>query len=269
MNIVIPMAGEGKRFLDKGYTTHKPAIMTFERRTGKRLPMVVCAALDLPGIKEDGSNVIFIDRDFHKRDGVESVIISEFRKACFITTDYLTEGQACTCLLAKDKLNNQEELLIAGCDNGMILDENKFNSEKETADCLIFTYRNNESVLDKPDAYGWVRTDCQNNVTGLSIKKAISDNPMLDHAVVATFWFKKGEIFVMAAEKMIAEGDRVNGEFYVDQVMKHVLELGYIVKVFEIERYIGWGTPKDYEQYMMTIEYWNRFVKDERCLIRK
>lgn len=263
MNIIIPMAGEGKRFADEGYKISKPAIPTIDRRTGEEKPMVACAVLDLPGVERDGSNVIFIDRDFHKTNGVENVILGEFPKARFITIDHLTEGQACTCLLSKDQINNDEELLIAGCDNGMVYNEEKFEKARKECDCLVFTYRNNESVLANPNAYGWMIIDENDNVTGTSIKKAISDNPMNDHAVVATFWFRKGSIFVEATEKMIAENDRINNEFYVDQVAKHVLDLGYTAKVFEIDRYIGWGTPRDYENYTQTIRYWEKFIKDE------
>lgn len=268
MNIVIPMAGEGRRFSEQGYSIHKPAIPTIDRRTGRKIPMVVCAVLDLPGVKSNGENVIFIDRDFHKADGVEAAIAMEFPKSRFITVDKLTEGQACTCLLAKAMIDNGEELLIAGCDNGMVMDEALFEREKQDADCLVFTYRNNEAVIANPDAYGWMLTDSENTITGVSIKKAVSDNPMNDHAVVATFWFKNGHIFVQSAEKMIAENDRVNGEFYVDEVVKHVLDLGYKAKAFELERYIGWGTPKDYEEYMETIQYWDRFIHDGRCQIQ-
>lgn len=264
INIIIPMAGEGKRFADEGYKTHKPAIPTIDRRTGKELPMVVCATLDLPDVQADGGNVTFIDRGFHKKDGVEDLIRKEFPKADFITIDKLTEGQACTCLLAKEKINNEQELLIAGCDNGMIFDTAQFEKEKEDVDCIVFTYRHSETVLANPNAYGWMKVDRDNNITGLSIKKAISDNPMNDHAVVATFWFRRGDIFVETAEKMIEKNDRINNEFYVDEVVKHVLDSGYKAKVFEIQRYIGWGTPKDYEEYMKTIHYWKMFVNDER-----
>lgn len=266
MNIIIPMAGAGKRFADEGYTISKPAIPTIDRITGKELPMVVCAVKDLPGVEKDGSNVTFIDRAFHKTDGVEEAILEHYPKASFITVENLTEGQACTCLLAKDKINNDEELLIAGCDNGMVFNAEKFEQEKKKADCLVFTYRHNEAVLEKPNAYGWMRIDSDNNIAGTSIKKAISDNPMEDHAVVATFWFKHGADFVKAAEKMISENDRINNEFYVDQVAKHILDLGLKARVFEIDRYICWGTPKDYEEYQATIRYWNKFVNSKYFL---
>jgi len=266
MNIIIPMAGAGQRFADEGYTTHKPAIPTTYRKTGEVLPMVVCAVKDLPCVEPDGSNVFFIDRTFHKADGVEETIKEHYPKASFITIENLTEGQACTCLLAKEYIDNDEPLLIAGCDNGMVLDKNSFLQMTGKCDVLAFTYRNNPAVLVNPNAYGWLRVDTMQRITSLSIKKAISPTPMNDHAIVATFWFKHGKQFVQATEKMIIENDRINNEFYVDQVMKHCIELGMDARVFEIDRYIGWGTPKDYENYEKSYAYWTRFVNSDAFL---
>lgn len=67
MNILIPMAGAGSRFSEAGYTVSKPAIPTYDKRTGQKLPIVVCATLDLPGIEKDGLNVIYVDRESHKQ----------------------------------------------------------------------------------------------------------------------------------------------------------------------------------------------------------
>lgn len=253
--ILIPMAGAGQRFADAGYRVHKPAIMTVDRKTGQEKPMVVCATTDLPGVAPDGSNVIYVDRTFHKTDGVEDAIRTCYPKASFITVDHLTQGQACTCLLAENDLDPEAPLLIAGCDNGMDIDQNAFRALTKECDCIVFTYRHNEAVLANPDAYGWMIADEDGNITDTSIKKAISDTPMEDPAVVATFWFRKAGIFLEAAKKMITEDDRVNGEFYVDQVAKHVLDLGYRAKIFDIDRYVGWGTPVDYEGYQKTWIY--------------
>ena len=57
MNIIIPMAGAGQRFADEGYKISKPAIPTTDRRTGKEIPMVVCATKDLPYVQKDGTFV--------------------------------------------------------------------------------------------------------------------------------------------------------------------------------------------------------------------
>lgn len=259
VNVLIPMAGAGKRFADAGYSISKPSIPTYDRRSGELIPMVVCATKDLPAVSPDGSNVIYVARDFHKSQGVEDDIKMFYPRASFISVDHLTEGQACTCLLANDYINNDSELLIAGCDNGMEYNSELYEKTKKTADMLVFTYRHNEAVLENPNAYGWMIVGDNNEIVDVSIKKSISENPMNDHAVVATFWFRKGSIFVEAANKMIKENDRINGEFYVDQVVKHVIQLGYTAKVFEIDRYICWGTPREYEQYQNTFEYWKRF----------
>ncbi len=262
--ILIPMAGAGQRFADAGYKVHKPAIMTIDRQTGEEKPMVVCATKDLPGVADDGSNVIYVDRTFHKTDGVEAAIMQYYPKASFITIDHLTQGQACTCMLAEDMLNPEEPLLIAGCDNGMDIDKKAFEALTKECDCIVFTYRHNEAVLANPNAYGWMITDENGNITGTSIKKAISDTPMEDPAVVATFWFKEAKVFLDATKKMIAENDRINNEFYVDQTVKHVLDLGYKAKIFDIDRYVGWGTPADYEGYQKTYQYFKEFVELQR-----
>jgi NDP-sugar pyrophosphorylase family protein len=263
--VLIPMAGAGQRFAEAGYRVHKPAIMTFDRFTGEEKPMVVCATGDLPGVAEDGSNVIYVDRTFHRQDGVEDRIRDYYPQARFITIDHLTEGQACTCMLAEGILNPEEPLLIAGCDNGMDIDVTAFEELTKDCDCIVFTYRHNEAVLANPNAYGWMITDGENTITGTSIKKAISDTPMEDPAVVATFWFRRADIFLKATKKMIEENDRINGEFYVDQTVKHVLDLGYRAKIFDIDRYVGWGTPADYEGYQNTYTYFREFLKKEKC----
>lgn len=264
--VLIPMAGAGQRFAKAGYKVHKPAIMTIDRHDGEEKPMVVCATNDLPGVAADGSNVIYVDRTFHKEDGVEDAIRQYYAKAQFITVDHLTQGQACTCMLAEKYLDPEEPLLIAGCDNGMDIDAEAFHRLTKDCDCIVFTYRRNEAVIDNPNAYGWMIADEQGNITGTSIKKAVSDTPTEDPAVVATFWFRKAGIFLEATAKMIREDDRINGEFYVDQTIKHVLDLQYRAKIFDIDRYVGWGTPADYENYQKTYTYFKDFLKRENMI---
>ncbi len=262
MNILMPMAGAGSRFIEAGYKTHKPIIPTTYWKNGQQYPMVVCALYDLPDYQN--SNLIIIGRDFHVKDNVDKTINSYFPNSTFMHIKDLTEGQASTCLLAESLINNKDELLIAGCDNGMIYNQDNFLKAKESADVLVFTHRNHELVLKNPSAYGWCVVDDNDFITSMSVKKQISDTPLNDHAVVATFWFKKGSIFVEAAHKMIKENDRINNEFYVDKVITHVLDLGYTAKVFQVDKYLCWGTPNDYENYENTLKYWHNFqLKDK------
>ena len=101
MKILIPMAGAGSRFAEAGYKISKPAIPTYDKKTGEKIPMVVCAAKDLPGVAEYGSNIVFVLRNFHRTDGTEGAIRGYFPQANFIEVEELTEGQACTCMVAE------------------------------------------------------------------------------------------------------------------------------------------------------------------------
>ena len=267
MNILIPMAGEGARFRDNGYDVPKPLIPTFDRFTKKDQPMIISAVNCLPDA--DRSNLIFVDRTFHKEQGIENTILSNWPGSKFITLDKVTEGQACSCLTAEQFVDNDEELLIGACDCGIDIDLKKFNELRETCDCVVFTFKNNDSVCIKPDAYGWMKVDDLDNIIGVSIKKAISDHPEQDNAVTAVFWFKHGRDFVSSAKEMISENDRINGEFYVDQVIKYVINKGLKTKAFVVDKYFCWGTPKDYEDYQSTVHYWESFLNTYKSLYNK
>jgi dTDP-glucose pyrophosphorylase len=245
---LIPMAGEGSRFKNEGYTTPKPLIEV----DGK--PMVINAANSLP----KGEKYIFICRENKDKKEIEKIINNNLENTQYIYIDKLTEGQASTCLLAKEYINNDEELMVAASDNGMVWNQEKFERLKKEVDCLVWSFRSNQTVVEKPEAYGWCKVDGDNNVIEVSVKKKISNDPINDHAVVGGFWFKNGSILVEAIEKMIKENRRVNGEFYVDEAINDVLDLGYKVKVMEADKYICWGTPNDLKTY----NYWKEFFNE-------
>ena len=246
MTILIPMAGRGERFSKKGYTTPKPLI-----KIGG-VPMVIKAVNNLPL----GDDYVFIVLEEHiKSYSVDKHIEHYIPNASIIPLREVTEGQASTCLLGIAEVEPKNELLIGACDNGMIYDQELFDRIKKESDVIVFTFRNNITVVEKPNQYGWVKADQAGKVIEVSVKKAISNNPMRDHAIVGAFWFREAAFFKASAEKMITENRRINNEFYVDECINDALQLGYRVAIFEIDKYICWGTPDDLETY----QYWESF----------
>ncbi|WP_317898635.1 sugar phosphate nucleotidyltransferase [Aurantibacillus circumpalustris] len=247
MRTLIPMAGAGSRFTEAGYTIPKPLLPILGE------PMVINATKALP----ESDNYTFIVRDFQISEyQIDQHLKKYYPNADVIVLDHLTEGQAVTCLKAKEVFRADEELLIGASDNGMIYDLKAFEKVKQDADALVFTFRNNPAVDAKPQAYGWVKLKGNSEVVErMSVKVPISSTPQNDHAVVGAFWFKKADYFVKAAEHMIANNRRINNEFYVDECINDLIELGYKVKVFEIDHYVCWGTPVDYQ----TFNYWSNY----------
>jgi dTDP-glucose pyrophosphorylase len=249
------MAGEGQRFKDEGYTTPKPLIDV------NGLPMVVRAAKALP--KAD--KYIFVCRKEHLQQmPLESVLQKHFKNTVIVPVDKLTEGQAITCMLAKDHIPADAALTIGASDNDMTYSSDRIEQLFNDAgvDGWIWTFRNNKAVLQDPQMYGWVRTKEHDVATGVSCKVPISNNPVKDHAVIGTFTFKQAGIFFDAVEAMVKANERINNEFYVDVAVNYAIQAGYNILAAEVEQYVCWGTPKDYEEYNYWLAYFlKRLVK--------
>ena len=114
---------------------------------------------------------------------------------------------------------------------------------------IIWTFRNNTSVLHNPNAYGWVKIDENEKAIKVSCKIPISTNPLSDHAVVGSFSFQKAETFLHCVKTMISKNRRINNEFYLDVAIDESILLGYKVCPFEVRQYVCWGTPQDLEEF--------------------
>lgn len=245
---LIPLAGAGSRFAKVGFTDPKPLIPV----AGK--PMIIQAAGYLPKAVKN----IFVCQEKHLNDyPLENGIRDVYPDSKIVSVNALTEGQACTCELGLENEDENASLLIAACDNGMLWDAKKYLEllNDETVDAIIWSFRNHPSSERNPEMYGWIMTEENNTITGVSVKKAISDDPRRDHAIVGTFYFRKVKFFKEALQRMYENNTRVNGEFYVDSCVNELVDMGLNVKVFEIDHYIGWGTPNDY----LTYKYWQSF----------
>ncbi len=247
---LIPLAGRGSRFVSAGYKDPKPLIEV----SGK--PMIIQAAGSLPR----SQNQIFVTLQDHLNDyPLKEVLLDEYPEAKIVPIKEVTDGQAITCALGLKDVNNHSSLLIAATDNGMIYDQKEYSSlmEDKNVDAVVFTFRHHISSKNNPHMYGWVTIDDNKNATGVSVKNPVSNNPYEDHAIVGTFWFRRVDCFNDALKRLIDKNLTVNGEYYVDSLIGEIIEMGLNVKVFEVNDYICWGTPDDYETFI----YWQSFFE--------
>jgi dTDP-glucose pyrophosphorylase len=250
---LIPLAGKGQRFVDEGYLDPKPLIEV------NGVPMLIAAVSSLP---EADHNVFVCLNEHIDTYELDKKIKRYYKAADIISTESITEGQSSTCMLAEDYIDPDSILTIGSCDNGMLYKEEHFKkiiSDLNT-DAVIWTFRHNPNVLVHPDHWGWVKVNNKGYVEKVSVKIPVSDDPINDHAVVGCFSFKRAKYFFDNARKMISSNRRIKNEFYNDECMNVLIENGLRVKVFEIDKYIGWGTPNDLKTYL----YWQQYFQITR-----
>ncbi len=233
MNILIPMAGEGSRFKKEGYTFPKPLIEV----DGK--PMIQCVVENL----DFDANYIFLVRDEHlSKYNIESVLkfVTNGRYD-IVSVDRLTEGAACTALLAKDLIDSGEELLIANSDQIIEYSKENFNTVRRFTnfDASVFTFR---AVHPK---WSFVKTNSRGVVTEVAEK-----NPISDIATCGIYYYRKGSDFVKYAEEMIEKDIRVNNEFYIAPVYNELILDEKTLVPFFVDEMHGLGTPEDLKKYL-------------------
>jgi NDP-sugar pyrophosphorylase family protein/putative flippase GtrA len=241
--VVIPMAGLGKRFSEAGYKQVKPLIPVSGRA------MVIQATRDLP----DAPVTRFVLReDIDGVDAIQKKLRTSFVGAEIKMLEALTEGQAITCKIGSQDLNPDDPVTFGACDNGMLYDARKLEEiVAEGPDVLVWVVRGHADGRMRPKMFGWVDEISPGVVSGVRVK-AEPDDPATAGMIVGVFTFRHTRNFLRCVDSLVARDGRVNGEFYVDSLLKDAIDMGLKVRVFEIDHYIGWGTPND----LRTYEYW-------------
>jgi len=232
LNIVIPMAGEGSRFSQAGYTFPKPLIEIHQ----KPMIQLIIESLGLKG------KFIFIVRKEHlEKYNLKSLLKILSPNCEIIPIDKLTEGAACTVLLARQNIQNDKPLIIANSDQFIEWNpsETMYNFSTKKIDGGILTF---DAVHPK---WSYAKADENNIVTQVAEKQVISN-----HATVGVYYWKKGKDFVKYAEQMIQKNIRVNNEFYVCPVFNEAIADNKIIKISKVDKMWGLGTPEDLDYFL-------------------
>lgn len=232
MNVLIPMAGAGSRFEQAGYTFPKPLIDV----NGKPMIQKVVENLNI-----DATHIFIVQKEHYEKYSLKHTLNLISPNCKIVQVDGVTEGAACTTLLAKDLINNDEPLVLANSDQYVDWDSNKFmySATADDIDGSILTFNSTHPK------WSYAKLDDNGFVTEVAEKKPISE-----HATVGIYYWKKGSDYVKSAESMISKNIRVNNEFYVCPVYNQAIEAGSKIKTFHIEKMWGLGTPEDLDLFL-------------------
>jgi len=236
MNILIPMAGAGSRFEKAGYTFPKPLIDV----RGK--PMIQWV---VDNLNVEAKYIFIVQKKHFEKYNLKDTINNFCPNNEIVQIDGITEGAACTTLLAKSYIDNDQSLIIANSDQFVEWDSDDFmyNCSASDLDANILAFKSTHPKWSyaKSNEFGYV--------TEVAEKKPISDM-----ATVGIYYWRRGSDYVKHAEQMINKNIRVNNEFYVCPVFNEAIQDGKKIRTYNIEKMWGLGTPEDLEHFLKNYE---------------
>ncbi len=231
MNVLIPMAGAGSRFEKAGFTFPKPLIEV----DGNPMIQVVTENLNI-----DARHIYIVQKSHYEKYNLKHLLKLISPGCEIVQVDGITEGAACTTLLAKEFIDNDEPLVMANSDQFIDWDSNEFMYSMEADDIdggiLTFTATHPKWSFAKLNEDGFV--------TEVAEKKPISNI-----ATVGVYYWNKGSDYVKYAEQMIQKDIRTNNEFYTCPVFNEAIQDGKKIKVYQIDKMWGLGTPEDLDKF--------------------
>ena len=239
MNILIPMAGAGSRFKKVGYRKPKPLIDV----SGKPMIQRVIENINLPE-----HNHIFIMQKAHSENNpeIKQFLSRSVKNSTVVEIEGLTEGAACTTLLARKYINNDEELLIANADQWVDWNSKHFLQYSQKFDGVIPYF-----LSDSPK-HSYSKINFQTKlVTQVAEKQVISNL-----ATVGLYYWNSGKTYVECAESMIAKNIRFNNEFYICPVYNELIhQLNGDVSLYPVYEMRGMGTPEELELFLTKLNH--------------
>lgn len=232
VRVLIPMAGAGSRFEKAGFTFPKPLIEV----RGKPMIQVVIENLNI-----DAEHVFIVQKEHYEKYNLKNLLNIISPNCKIVQTQGMTEGAACTTLLAKEYFNDDKSLIIANSDQFIEWDSNEFmySMIADNIDAGILTFNSTHPK------WSYARVNDDGFVSEVAEK-----NPISNIATVGVYYWKKGSDYAKYAEQMIGKNIRVNNEFYVCPVFNEAIQDGKKIKVFNIEKMWGLGTPEDLDYYL-------------------
>jgi NDP-sugar pyrophosphorylase family protein len=237
LNIVIPMAGRGSRFQEAGFQLPKPLVPVHGQ------PMIEVVIENMRPRREH--RFIFLCLKEHLDQYEIDRRLKQWAPGCeVLVVDSVTEGAACTVLLARQLIDSEAPLMIGNSDQWVDIDINDYLGvmASEDAEGLIMTM-----WADHPK-WSYIRFDSEGVPCEVVEKQVVSNE-----ATVGIYNYRHGADFVTAAERMIAKNLRVNNEFYVAPVYNEMIARGSKIAYYNVGReydgMYGMGIPSDLERF--------------------
>lgn len=239
LHIIMPMAGEGSRFLKEGWTTPKPLI----RLNDKELFLRAIGSVQIPNALIKYS---FIVRQEHiDKYAIDRGIKGILPDANIFAVQQTTRGAVETCLMAREAIHPEDAILVMDCDLefrsqefNSLLKKILFQPITEVDGGVLVSF--NSNLL----RYSYAETNGDGIVIRTAEKEVISN-----HALCGAYFFSTAQSFLYAADSLMHEADFSKPEYYVSLLYNYLLQRGEVVRLAKMEEYYSYGTPEEFRHY--------------------
>lgn len=235
MTIIITMAGLGSRFKDAGYTCPKYMI----EAKGKTL--FEWSMDSLLGYNDYVEKYIFVVR---KEDNSSEFIKNKclnygIKDIDIVEIDYLTDGQATTCMLSLPYCDMNKAIMIYNIDTYIEPFELKYDDIY--ADGYIPCFYGNG------DHWSFVKTDKSGNVIEVKEKVRISNN-----CTVGAYYFSTAQLYKKLYEEYYKDCNMHKNEKYIAPLYNYMIQKNIPVAIGNIksEKVHVLGTPEELEIFL-------------------
>lgn len=240
LHIIMPMAGEGSRFLKEGWTIPKPLIEL------KGVPLFI-RSISSVSANDIMLKYSFIVRQEHiERFHVDEAIRSKLPDANIFSVAKTTRGAVETCLMAETALSPDDSVIIMDCDLEFMSQELAKNMRDilskpidEVNGGLLVSF---ESELP---LYSFAEID-ENSIVKRTAEKEVISN----HALCGAYFFSSAVGFLRVAHQLLEDTTFNKPELYVSLLYNYLLESGETVKLCSMEKYCSYGTPEELKRYL-------------------
>ena len=232
LQIVIPMAGEGKSFQEAGYKFPKYLVDI----AGK--PMIQWVT---ENINADAKYIFILNEDHYTKYNLKYMLPLLVNDIEIITLKKETEGAPQTVLAAEEIINNNKPLAIVNADQYLKWNSNEFFYAMAADECDggIVTFESTHPM------YSFVETGKDGFVIRCAEKKPISRN-----ATAGVYYFRRGKDFVDGAKKMINKKIMTNGQYFVCPVYNELIAQGLKIRKYDIDKVWTFAVPEELDYFI-------------------
>ena len=253
--LLIPMAGNGRRFQEANFKTIKPLITIGNQTILEK---------SLKHMTNFNKKIIILKKNIYEKNININKIFKRFGLEKFLLNNNNTLGQSDTIYKIKDLVPKSKNILIHSCDYILKYSLCKNKNLFIHSDVIVFVYKLKSRIVKDYKSFAYCKVDeKKKRIFEIKEKILISDKPFNDYMVVGTFWFKKMKLFLDMHEDAVKTKNMIAGEYYVANNINLLIHKGYKVSYLEVDNWINLGDFFDYKQY---IYYKNFFQKNQKIL---